>query len=346
MTIGFDQFAWVARLHGLSMEPKESALLSSYVALDGEVDGVRVHVRQWVGQFVHVELSAFVDPPADMRLSIRTAGLGTKLGHLLGKHDVDVGDPAFDEAFEVKGDEPERVKALLTPELRAGLLAWKRANASFYVTDEGAFLFTLPGAYSTLSAETLEANLLATVSLARALREALRHVPPSTVLAAHVEAWSEYAASHGLGFAASPLRAWGTLDGSAFVARAVAVANHDYGVDLRLRFPVRLPWSISVRPARFFDFLERTGDAVRIVTGDPDFDHELHVVTTDPAGAKAFLDDDVRAALLGLHRDEGDLSLDADGMSVRTKTMTDPAGFGRIVDRVARVAHDLAASSG
>lgn len=344
MSIGFEQFTLVANELGLRMDPTESKFLSSRITLDGEVDSARVLVEQWVGQWVHVDFCAFIDPPADLRLSIRTAGLAAKLGELLGKHDIEVGDPAFDAAFDIKADEPARAEALLTPALRDSLLAWKKSNAQFYVTDEGVFLSVMVGGVvpsSTLDVETLVANTRALAALARSFSVALRGVPSSTILAAHVDAWRAYAATHGLEFSASPLRAWGNLGGAPFVARATAVDDHAYGVDLRLRFERPLPWLLRVRPARFFDFLERTGDAAHEATGDAEFDRELRVTTGDPAAMKALLDDGVRAALLELHRAEGDILVDSDGLSVRSKTMADPSTFGGIVDRVAIVAQTL-----
>lgn len=341
MSIGFDQFKWAAEQLGLRMDPEEPGGRSSRILLDGEVDGTRVHVEQWTDQFVHVNFSGFLDPPADLRLSIRTAGIASKLGELLGKHSIKVGDPAFDAAFDVNGDEPERIKALLTPGIRALLLVWAKADVRFYVTDEGVFLFALPGIYSTMDPEELVKDVRATASLAKALSVGLNFVPSSTILAPHVEAWRAYAETHGLAFSASPLRIWGGLDGAQLVTRATAIHDHDYGVDVRLRFERRLPWFLRVRPVRFFDFLERTGDAVHAATGDPAFDAELRLTTTNPARTKKLLDDETRATLLQLHHDHGDLVLDSDGLSIRTRSMIDPAAFSRLADRVARVAQKL-----
>lgn len=346
MTIGFEQFKWAADTLGLHMEPQSSSLLSSRVSLDGAVDGTRVEVEQWAGEFVHVDFTAYLQPPADMGLSIHTAGLASKLGKLFGRHDIAVGDPGFDAAFVVKADEPARAEALLTPALREALLGWKKSGAAFYVTDDRVRLYVLPGAYSTLGAADLVANARAVAGLARALDVALIDVPPSTALAPHIDAWRAYAVTHGLGFSSSPLRAWGSLDASPFVARATANSDHAHGVDLWMQFAQRLPFFLRVRHARFFDFLERTGDAAHTETGDVGFDRELRVTTTDPARAKVILDDVVRAALLDLQRVDGDVVLDPVGLSVSTKTMSDPATFGRIVDRVAAVARTLHARFG
>lgn len=339
MTLGYEQFQWAAENLGLHIDPSSSHRLSDRVTLDGELDGLRVEVEQWAGQFVHVDFTAHLAPQADLRLSIREAGVASKLGELLGRHDITVGDPGFDSAFVVKADEPARAAALLTPALRESLMQWKRSGAVFYITDECVKLFVLPGTMTTLGAADLVANLQAVAALARALSDALRAVPPSEHLGPHIAAWRDYAARYGLGFSPSPLRAWGSLEGADFVARATAVHDHAWGVDLSMRFTQRLPWFVRVRHARFFDFLERTGDAAHTATGDEAFDHALRVTTTDPARAQRLLDRAVRAALLDLQTHEGDVVLDRGGLSVRTRAMADPSTFGRVVDRVAAVAH-------
>lgn len=341
MTDGPEEFRRVGAQLGLALSPAEPAPYDTRFALDGLVDGVRVHLQQWMGQFVHVDFAAFLDPPADLRLSVRPAGVASRLGELLGRHDIRTGDADFDAALDVHADEPARAQALLTAPVRAALLAWAGSNARFELTDEGVSLYVVPGAYSTLDVDDIVANVRAAAALAARVNEALRGVPSSTRLAADIAAWRAYAGAHALAFSASPLRATGALHGAWLAARAVATEGGAYGVELRLRFEAPLPWSLRVRPARFFDFLERTGEASPAATGDADFDREFRVTTTDPARTRALLDADVRAALLGLHRGDGAVLLDADGLSVRTAAMTDPAGFGDIVDRVAVVAQKL-----
>ncbi|MDB4932241.1 MAG: uncharacterized protein JWM10_4725 [Myxococcaceae bacterium] len=341
MTDGPEEFRRVGAQLGLALSPADPAPFDTRFALDGLVDGVRVHVAQWIAQSVHVDFAAFLDPPADLRLSVRPAGLASRLGELLGRHDIPTGDAAFDAALDVHADEPARAQALLTPPVRAALLAWARSGARFELTDEGVSLYVIPGTYSTLDVADIVANVRAAAALAARVDEALRGVPSSARLAPDIAAWRAYAGAHALAFSASPLRATGVLHGAHLTARAVATDGGAYGVELRLRFEAPLSWVLRVRPARFFDFLERTGDASPAATGDADFDREFRVTTTDPARTRALLDADVRAALVALHRGDGAVVLDADGLAVRTAAMTDPAGFGAIVDRVAVVAQKL-----
>lgn len=345
MSYGYEDFAEIARKLGFRIDPPQANRWSGTHTIEGVLDGIWIRAHQWQGQYVHVELSAYFDPPADLRLTIQPAGVVSKLGHFLGAHDIEVGDPAFDSAFDVKGDEPERVKALLTPTVQRALIAWKKAGVPFRVTDEQISYWTTPGTYSSFNQAELENELRATAGLARVLSDALRSVPSSSILAPHVEAWRAYAGARGLAFSASPLRVAGTLDGASIVARATAVDDAAWGVDVRLRFAEPLPFLLRVRPKRIFDFLELSM-AVHVEMNDEAFDRELRVTTAEPNAARAFLSGEVVAALLALHLEEGDVSLDSEGLAVRTKSMTDPALFGRIVDRVAIVTAKLHAHAG
>jgi hypothetical protein len=341
MSLGFAHFKAAADKLGVRIDPPASSFWTDRLALEGSVAGVRVRVDQWRGQFVHVEFRAYLNPPADLRLSIRRAGVLDKLSELLGLHDIAVGDARFDHALEVRADEPARARALLTPALRAALLGWAEAGADFEMTDEIVSLNVLPGAYSTMAADEIERDVRAAVALVRAANEALPAVPPSTILAEHVAAWRAYAGREGLQFLASPLSVWGRLAGEPFAARAAAIPGRSYGVHLRLQFEQRLPWLVRARPARWHDFLERTGDAAHVATGDTEFDREFRVTTTDAEATRAFFDEGVRAALLGLDRDEGAVVLDADGLALRMAAMTAPEHFGRLVERVGAVARKL-----
>jgi hypothetical protein len=345
MTIGYDMFAKVAADLGFTIEPRENRLLLAEHTIEGSLDGVHVKVWQWQGQFVHVEYTAWLSPPADMRLHVQREGIVGKLGHLFGKHDIEVGDPEFDRAWKVKADEPARAQALLNPEVRKVLAAWKKADLNVRITDETVHFWMIPGSYRTVAQDELVQNIRALAAIVTVLNAAMKNVPPSTALAPHVDAWRAYANARGLQFSASPLRVTGKLEGSNVVARAVAIEDDAWGVDLSLAFETRLPFGLEIRAARFFDFM-RSGEAPRVELGDAEFERELCVTSTEPPKAKAFLDESVRRALLELHRSAGDVQLDARGISVRTKSMTDPSAFGQIAERVATVARKLSEQAG
>ena len=55
--------------------------------------------------------------PEGFRFTIYRKGFFSDLGKLLGMQDIEVGDPEFDEAFIIKGNDEDRVRdALLRPQ--------------------------------------------------------------------------------------------------------------------------------------------------------------------------------------------------------------------------------------
>ncbi len=85
---------------------------------------VQVHVQPWTitldtysvnTQHSHVEYTRMRAPymnPEDFRFTIYRKGLFSELGKLLGMQDIEVGDPEFDEAFIIKGNDEARVQNL------------------------------------------------------------------------------------------------------------------------------------------------------------------------------------------------------------------------------------------
>jgi hypothetical protein len=62
--------------------------------------------------------AAYVNPEG-FRFTIYRKGLFSELGKLLGMQDIEVGDPEFDEAFIIKGNDEDRVRALFShPKIR------------------------------------------------------------------------------------------------------------------------------------------------------------------------------------------------------------------------------------
>ena len=58
--------------------------------------------------------------PEGFRFTVYRKGLFSELGKLLGMQDIEVGDPEFDEAFIVKGNDESKVRELFAdPEVRS-----------------------------------------------------------------------------------------------------------------------------------------------------------------------------------------------------------------------------------
>jgi hypothetical protein len=85
---------------------------------------VQVHVQPWTitldtytvnTQHSHVTYTRMRAPyvnPEGFRFSIYRKGVFSDLGKLLGMQDIEVGEPGFDEAFIIKGNDEARVQTL------------------------------------------------------------------------------------------------------------------------------------------------------------------------------------------------------------------------------------------
>jgi hypothetical protein len=353
MTLGLEEFRFAARSLGLSFFEGENAGFMDRIGIEGVVDGQRISIRQWRGDFVWVEFDTRFEPPSDLHLHISQEGVVSKMGALFGKHDIQVFDSEIDSAFLIKAHEPERAQGLFTPEVRAALLPWKKAGDLFHVDDVGVHLWVRPGSYSTLDGETIVKNARATAYLSRVISAAFPSVPPSKLLAPHIESWRAFASAHGLDFMPSPLRISGSLTDARYrtataiplVARVAPVSKEGYGVDLRVRIEPRIPCHLRVRPAHWYDVFEKTGEAAHEKTGDAAFDRELRVTTDNPDVAKRVLSPGVRNDLLTLLHEHGAVAIENDELAIRTKTMVDPDRFATIAEEVTSVAREIASAA-
>jgi hypothetical protein len=82
--------------------------------------------------------------PEGFRFTIYRKGLFSELGKLLGMQDIEVGDPEFDEAFIIKGNDEGRVQTLFA-DARLRELVRSQPTIHLLVTDsEGWFGPTFP----------------------------------------------------------------------------------------------------------------------------------------------------------------------------------------------------------
>jgi len=91
---------------------------------------VQAHVGPWIvtldigrsdedGKSTVTRLRAPYVNPEGFRFTIYRKGFLSDLGKLLGMQDIEVGDPEFDEAFIVKGNDEPKVRALFAkPQIR------------------------------------------------------------------------------------------------------------------------------------------------------------------------------------------------------------------------------------
>lgn len=81
--------------------------------------------------------------PDGFRFTIYRKGLFGTLERWLGMQDIDVGDPAFDEAFIIKGNDERKVRALFA-DLKLRALIAAQPSIHFEVKDHDGFFTRFP----------------------------------------------------------------------------------------------------------------------------------------------------------------------------------------------------------
>src|SRR5205823_4354155 len=119
-------------------------------------DKIQAHVGPWTitldsytvsaghSHVTYTRLRAPYINPDGFRFTIYRKGLFSELGKLLGVHDIEVGDPEFDEAFIIKGNDEFKVRDLFKgPRLRALIQAQPKFRLEVK-DDEGWFRGQFP----------------------------------------------------------------------------------------------------------------------------------------------------------------------------------------------------------
>jgi len=330
--------AWrsVAQQHGLSYSGHEI----SGAKYGQPVRVCKVSRGSGDSKQTYTVVSAKLITPMDIGLNLRRHGLLNELFH--GAVDIEVGDPGFDAAFLVSGDEPHRVRALLTPELRQ-LLAHHLAtsNVTFNCTDHG---LSVECSGTTHNALWLSWAIELVGSATAKLDTARRAVAPASALAHHRQAWHAFASANGMHGLDTPLCMWGTLAGASVQAYAVRTDRIQYQLEVSLRFSQPLRMGLNVQPKGLMDKMSIFFGGQDHRFGDQHFDDSFRVRVSDTSRAALVLNSGIRGQLLRLHREVGPLSLDDDGMAVRLPTVPhEPAIVPKTVQKLLGVAEALTA---
>src|SRR3954452_25094370 len=124
---------------------------------------VQAHVGPWMvtldinkeGDSQATRLRAPYVNPEGFRFTIYRKGLFSELGKLLGMQDIEVGDPEFDEAFIIQGNDEFRVRDLFAEgRLRSLALVQPKLRLSVK-DDEGWFGARFPGGVDELHFQVL-----------------------------------------------------------------------------------------------------------------------------------------------------------------------------------------------
>jgi len=120
----------VAEARGFTLELQNTRMHGRYEGMYVDVD-TKIERGNRVTQF-----TVRYDRPLGVGLKLTRQGSMSGLGKLFGMQDIEVGDPAFDGRFVVKGAPEQAVRAMLTPEVRARLVDLQSQVSHLEVADD------------------------------------------------------------------------------------------------------------------------------------------------------------------------------------------------------------------
>jgi hypothetical protein len=243
-----------------------------------------------------------LDRPLGLGLVLRRKGLRDRLRRPKGPRVPLDGDP-LDRLVEVFGDDPSRVRAVLTPEVRAVLVPVLERWKDLVVTDQTVRIH-LPRPLATPA--ELRELVAAMRGLAKVLYQARRGLPPPPVLAARRADWASLGDALGLDVEEPWPGVAGTVDGRS--VRVTPVRTSDgYATEIRVGFRAHARTGLRLRPQEEPDGYWSVGQDIQC--DDPAFDRAFVVKGWDPDLVRTLLAPDVRTQLVGLLR-HGRLDLD------------------------------------
>lgn len=315
--------------------------------LFGMHGGVAIGVRLAMdaAKFAVPRTTAFarLQPPLDLGLSISWMAAEIR-DPTAGPHRVGTGDQRFDSVYAVWGDEPGRVRALLSPQLRATLSRTFHPEAMFLINDHGVAVQTWQ---HEANRAWLEGGVETCVRLATAIDAAREGVEVASPLREHKKAWTRFANHHALHGISAPLCMWGKVAGADIYTYSVRLSPGCFCLEVWLRFETPLGLGLLIQPKRTVDRVKDMFGGQDHLLGDALFDDTFVVRVSNTAAAEALLDDAMRKRLLTVHGNLGALSLTDDGLSVRLPSVpVDPAVVPATVEQLVALAVDIAKKRG
>lgn len=288
---------------------------------------------------VYTVASSNITPECDLGLTVYRHGFFSSVGEWMGMKDIDIGDPAFDQAFVIKGDEAPRVQAMFAHAgLRAALADAHHAGARFHLADNGFRVETT----GTASAAWGEWALVLASRIAGAADEARHRVPSASMLQPHRTLWAEYAESVGMVGMSTPLAMSGVMDGATVFVSASRTGPMRYGLDVRVQFQHPLGMGLVVHPARSSAIWQEFFGGQDLKLGDAAFDEHFIVKArrTDVLGS--ILDAPARAHMLELSKTIGEVQLLDEAVTAKVATFNaDPSAVPWLVTQVRALANRI-----
>jgi hypothetical protein len=316
--------AWARVAHNLGLSFAQGSVFGR---LQGRQVSLRTETRgSGKSQTTYTVVSSALSLPLDLGLNITQQGYFDDTFRALGlKRDIQIGDPAFDAAFAVSADEPHRVQALLSPDLKAAMHA---INEPIVLSDAG---FSLSRRGVIEDEQWIAWALRVAANVTGKVKEARRNVPVASPLAGHRNEWKRFAASVGLHRMSTPLCMWGSLNGTQISAYAVRVGQLSYRMEVLVHFDMPLHVGLYVRPAATLDEIASLFGGEDRRLNDPAFDKIFLVKASRPERLPMIFDETARKMLVDLHQRFGAIQVRDDGMTLRSESLVaDPSGIPRL----------------
>lgn len=229
--------------------------------------------------------------PLGLGLYVKRKGMRHRLRDRLGTRPVLTGDPDADAILEIHGDDPERLRALLTPELTRSLMGAMERWPGIVLTDHHVHLMLRSPEASMLGLRSLVDTL---VKLAEQLEVSRQQVEVPPGLRDRVLPWTSLGKRLGLEVEPHLPALAGTLDG--YRVQAVPRRERDgYFAEVQIFFTA--PHQLGMRiwhqnePAWAVSGQD-------ILVGDEAFDDAFVIKGYDPQEVRERLLPEVREALL------------------------------------------------
>ncbi len=289
-------------------------------------------------------VTAMLHPRLDLGLAISKQGiLHDAFGSLLGNTDHEIGDPHFDAAFIIKGDETSRMKALLRPDLRQRLMQGLQSGWNAALNDRATSVERRGSVTSEQTIEWALKNVAKTASIVAAVRDS---VPIASSLQSHYESWTSYARANGMQGTTTPFAMWGDLDGSKVTVSAVRIGRGKYSAQVLVHYPAMLQHGLNVRASGTVDAVLNFFGGQDHKIGDRTFDDKFVVKSNRPDQLEQIFDAKVRAALLYIETKVGPVEVRDDGVAVTTHGFPQhPIVIPQLVDAVKDVAQNIHANA-
>jgi len=285
-------YAEVARRLGLEVDTRG-------VSLQGHLADRRV----WIGQVMvghgtdrHSTTWGVVDldRPLGLGLLLRRRGLSERLFRRSRAPEATLSNADLARLVEARGDDPSRIRSLLTEEVQQTLAAVMRRWPDVVVTDHSVRVFLKK---PEARGDRLQSLVDALLHLASTLEKARRDVDVPERLQAEASGWADLAGALNLDVEPWLPALSGTLEGHRVVL-AIRRQSGGYAAELRLRFGAPSDIGLRIRPQVEPDGYWSVGQDIQV--GDARFDAAFVVKGYDPLTVRETLNATARDALMVL----------------------------------------------